>query len=245
MSFALMIMNQKNFTSGWRSPVAVMLFLWASICGAAEQTPRTKEFPSRADIREQLQKLGPVEREARINALRREFDSPSPMTQGRRPNGAMNRDARQRMERLRREFQNLSPEERQARLAELRRQGAAMSPTRAGDAGAAAFSRLTPAQREEFLKLRRQLQDLPEEERLARFREFFKQAGVSMNGEGDRSASGNQRQQFQRMREQFQARLKELEQKRSDGTITEQEARQLERMKQSGNRGRKEGKRRQ
>jgi len=210
MSFALMIMNQKNFTSGWRSPVAVMLFLWASICGAAEQTPRTKEFPSRADIREQLQKLGPVEREARINALRREFDSPSPMTQGRRPNWAMNRDARQRMERLRREFQNL-----------------------------------TPAQREEFLKLRRQLQDLPEEERLARFREFFKQAGVSMNGEGDRSASGNQRQQFQRMREQFQARLKELEQKRSDGTITEQEARQLERMKQSGNRGRKEGKRRQ
>jgi len=210
MSFALIIMNQKNFTSGWRSPVAVMLFLWASICGAAEQTQRTKEFPSRADIREQLQKLGPVEREARINALRREFDSPSPMTQGRRPNWAMNRDARQRMERLRREFQNL-----------------------------------TPAQREEFLKLRRQLQDLPEEERLARFREFFKQAGVSMNGEGDRSASGNQRQQFQRMREQFQARLKELEQKRSDGTITEQEARQLERMKQSGNRGRKEGKRRQ
>ena len=210
MSFALIIMNQKNFTSGWRSPVAVMLFLWASICGAAEQTQRTKEFPSRADIREQLQKLGPVEREARINALRREFDSPSPMTQGRRPNWAMNRDARQRMERLRREFQNL-----------------------------------TPAQREEFLKLRRQLQDLPEEERLARFREFFKQAGVSMNGEGDRSASGNQRQQFQRMREQFQARLKELEQKRSDGTITEQEARQLERMKQSGNRGRKEGKCRQ
>jgi len=210
MSFALIIMNQKNFTSGWRSPVAVMLFLWASICGAAEQTQRTKEFPSRADIREQLQKLGPVEREARINALRREFDSPSPMTQGRRPNWAMNRDARQRMERLRREFQNL-----------------------------------TPAQREEFLKLRRQLQDLPEEERLARFREFFKQAGVSMNGEGDRSASGNQRQQFQRMREQFQARLKELEQERSDGTITEQEARQLERMKQSGNRGRKEGKRRQ
>lgn len=238
-------MNQKNLTSGWRPAVVAMLLLGASIGGAAEQTQPPKEFPSRADVRKQLQNLGPEEREARINALRREFDSPSPMTQGRRPNGTMNREARQRMERLRREMQNLSPEERQARLAELRRQGATPSPARAGDAGAAAFSRLTPAQREEFLKLRRQLQALPEEERLARFREFFKQAGVSMNGDGGRSPSGNQRQQFQRMREQFQARMKELEKKKSDGTITEQEARQLERMKQSGDRGRKGGNRRQ
>ncbi len=180
-------MNQRHLKSGWRTLAASMLAMLASGGVAAESAQPSRSLPSRAEVREQLQKLAPADREARINALRREFDSPSPMTQGRRPNGPMNREARQRMERMRREFQNLSPEERRARLAELRRQGAGESSGRTGNVGASAFSRLTPVQREEFLRLRRRLEGASEEERMAKFREFFQKAGVSMNGAADPS----------------------------------------------------------
>lgn len=117
--------------------MAVILAAGTSLGSAAENGQPSKALPTRAEIREQLKKLPPEQREARVNALRREFGSPSTALPVRRPYGAMKGDMRQR--------------------------------------------------------------------------------------------------------QQFQARMKELERKKTEGTITEQELRQLERIKQLGERGRQGG----
>lgn len=208
---------------------AVLCFFVAVVAGAAaEKAPLHKQLPSRAEVREQLRQMSPADREAGINALRREYGVSSSSASGVGPYGAMNRGARQRMERLQREMRNLPADERRARLAEMRRRGAFNEVDRPGKDGAALFSRLTPMQREEFLKLRRQLQGQPEEERMARFREFYEKAGVSKPG------APEQPQRNDRMRRAFQARLAELERKKTEGVITAEESRQLERMKGIG-----------
>lgn len=229
-----MITRKKTRFASGTGAFVVFIILGMCVAGAAVAAAPAKELPSRAEIRSQLKSLSPDERESKIMELRRRYDSPAQGLGGRRgPDGGMNRETRERMERIQRDLRNMTPAEREGRIAEMRRRrdqsmraGGALGPQGAD------LSQLTLAQREEFLKLRRKLQELPESERPAMLREFLSKLGIDYapgpNGAVDRA------QQFRQMRERMQARVAELEKKHADGTINEQEKRQLERMKQLG-----------
>lgn len=123
----------------------------------------------------------------------------------------------------------MTPAEREARIAELRRRrDRSLKQPQEGVRGTSEIGQLTLAQREEFLKLRRQLRELPEAERQAKLREFFSKLGTN-TADGAKSPA-DRAQQFRLMRERMEARIKLLEGKLADGSISETEKRQLERM---------------
>ncbi len=220
-----------NHPFPWRLAVALAVTMSGALAEAAENGNPVPKLPSRAEIREQLKGLEPSAREARIRELRERFDSPGPEGNGGRDRIVrMGPEARERMERLQRELRDLPPAEREARMAELRRQfGGRGRPEGAKGPAAVDLSKLTPEQREEFLKLRRRLQELPEAQRAAKLREFF--AGIGVELRTMEGAAPDRARQFREMRERALARREMLEKKQADGTITEEEARQLERIK--------------
>ena len=165
----------------------------------------------------------------------------------------MSQDARERMARFQRELQNLPPEERAARINEMRRRyGAGMSTGARESSQEIDLSRLTPAKRIEFLKLRRELSGLSAEERRSKLGEFLRKAGVKPGKSAGPDEGGTRRpssrevsdderrQRFQQMLEQAQKHITILEKKKANGSLSEQEERQLERMKQIG-KGRRPG----
>lgn len=196
-----------------------------------------------------LKELPPDEREAKIRALRAEYGSfGQSYGRGRDSSGGMSQQARERMARFQREIQNLPPEEREARIKEMRQRYGGGAPGRPGGKSEELdLSRLSPDQRVEYLKLRRRLGGLSAEERDSTMREFLRKAGLDAKSKavpGDRRSPGKagelgdkeRRERFQQMREQAQERIANLERKKADGSITEQEERLLERMRQFGER---------
>lgn len=226
------------------------------VCGSdgVVKAASVGELPSRAEVRSLLKELSPGDREARIRGLRAEYGSGGQANgAGRDGSGAMNQQARERMARIQREMQNLPPEEREARMSEMRRRFGEGMPGRPEERSEEIdLSRLSPAQRVEFLKLRRKLGELPAEERESKMREFLSRAGLNAKGSvvptdpatpgkaGDEDDK-DRREQLRQMREQARERIANLERKKADGSITEQEARLLERMKQFGGRQGKAG----
>ena len=87
---------------------------------------------------------------------------------------------------------------------------------------------------EAIAKLREQLKNLPPEERAARLKEFReRQKAASLpNPDADPQA---------KMRARFEKRIGDLRKKKTDGTITDDETRQLERGEQMLKRGGKKG----
>lgn len=87
---------------------------------------------------------------------------------------------------------------------------------------------------EAVAKLREELKNLPPEERAARMKEFRERqkAAAAANPEADPQA---------KMRARFEKRIGELRKKKADGTITEDETKQLERgekmVKRAGKKG--------
>lgn len=229
------------------------------ICGpiaAAIAATAVSELPSRGEVRSLLKELPPGERESKIRGLRAEYGSVGQAYgRGRDSAGGMGQQARERMARFQREIQDLPPEEREARINEMRQRfgGGMPVPGRPGvKSEEVDLSRLSPAQRVEFLKLRRKLSELPAEERDSKMREFLSKAGLdaaSVGVQGGRLSPGmagelgdkEGHERFQQMREQAQERIANLEKKKADGSITEQEERLLERMKQFGERRGKAG----
>lgn len=86
---------------------------------------------------------------------------------------------------------------------------------------------------EAIAKLREELKNLPPEERAARMKEFReRQKAAAANPEADPQA---------KMRARFEKRIGDLRKKKADGTITEDETKQLERgekmVKRAGKKG--------
>ena len=92
---------------------------------------------------------------------------------------------------------------------------------------------------EAIAKLREELKNLPPEERAARMKEFReRQKAAAANPESDPKA---------RIQARFEKRIGDLRKKKTDGTITEDETRQLERgekvLKRAGKKGPEAGER--
>ena len=122
-----------------------------------------------------------------------------------------NRDA------LREQLKNLTPEQRQARIRELRERQ--MGTNRVD----------IEKRRQEFQKLQEELKGLPPEERQKRMREWRQKQGLARPA--FRTIDPDQaKAKRQELKGRVEQQLAELRKKKTDGTITEQESKRLERM---------------
>jgi hypothetical protein len=118
---------------------------------------------------------------------------------------------------LREQIKNLSPEQRQAKIRELR---ARQTGTNRVD---------IEKRREQFQKLQEELKGVPPEERQARIQEWREKNGLGRPG--FRALDSNQvNAKRGEMKARIDQQLTELRKKKTDGTITEQETKRLQRM---------------
>ena len=118
---------------------------------------------------------------------------------------------------LREQLKNLTPEQRQAKIRELRERQ--MGTNRVD----------IDRRRQEFQKLQEELKGLPPEERQKKMREWRQKQGLAQPGFRtiDTAQAKAKRQELKGRVDQ---QLTELRKKKTDGTITEQESKRLERM---------------
>ena len=120
---------------------------------------------------------------------------------------------------IRERFKNLTPEERKARLEALSKEGGI---------GASAADAILK-RRAEMQKLREELKDLPLEQRQARIRQWRETNGFPRLGPGAMSA-----EEREAIRTKFKKRIEDqmatLNNKKADGSITEEETRRLQNM---------------
>jgi hypothetical protein len=120
-------------------------------------------------------------------------------------------------EELREQLKSMTPEQRQARIRELRDRQ--MGTNRVD----------IEKRRQEFQKLQEELKGLPPEERQKKMREWRQKQGLAQPG--FRTIDTDQaKAKRQELKGRVEQQLAELRKKKTDGTITEQESKRLERM---------------
>jgi hypothetical protein len=120
-------------------------------------------------------------------------------------------------EELREKFKNLTPEERQAKLRESRERQAG---TNRVD---------LEKRRQEFQKFQDEVKNLPPAERQAKIKEWRQKQGLAQPDFRTLNP-GQAKAKRGELKKRVEQQLGELRKKKSDGTITEQESKRLERM---------------
>ncbi|HEY2953220.1 MAG TPA: hypothetical protein VGK40_11580 [Verrucomicrobiae bacterium] len=163
---------------------------------------------------DEIKNLPPEEREARIKEFREKHPN--------LPVGPalIAGPERAEIEKFRDEIRNLPPEEREARIKEFRESHPNLPP-----------SALARPNRVEFEKFRETVKDLPPAERAAKMKAWREKNGgvppaLRDMPPDEREAKRNE------IKERLQKRLEDFRKKKTDGTITEPESRQLERMEE-------------
>ena len=197
----------------WIAGAVALSTVWAAFVGVRAADPPEGDVPGRperGELRERLKNLTPEERQEKLKELREK--------RGALPDGPL----REELQKFRDEIKNLPPEERDARIKEFREKHPNLQ------AGPGVNGR---PDRAEIEKFRDEIKGLPPAERDAKMKEWRAKNRGALPALRDLPPEERQAKR-QEIKARMQKRLEEFRKKKADGTITEQESRQLERMEE-------------